>query len=102
MPALSPTMTDGKIVKWTIKEGDEFDEGDALCEIETDKATVPFEASEKGVLAKILADDNKSYQVGDTLAVSVKKKEDVSKFSDFTFDSLSGPKTESKPAQKTE
>lgn len=45
MPALSPTMTEGKILSWKIKIGDEFSEGDALCDIETDKATVTFEAS---------------------------------------------------------
>lgn len=61
---------------------------------------MPFEASEKGILAKILVADNKSHLVGDTLAVSVKKKDDVAKFSDFTLDSLSGSKTESKSTQK--
>jgi pyruvate dehydrogenase E2 component (dihydrolipoamide acetyltransferase) len=44
MPALSPTMTEGKIVKWNVKEGDAFGPGDSLCSIETDKATVDFEA----------------------------------------------------------
>ena len=48
-------MSEGKILSWKIKEGDEFTAGDALCDIETDKATVTYEASEKGVLAKILA-----------------------------------------------
>lgn len=42
MPALSPTMTEGKIVKWSVKEGDLIDVGDTICEVETDKATVAF------------------------------------------------------------
>ena len=58
MPALSPTMTEGKIVKWNIKEGESFGPGDSLCSIETDKATVDFEAQEKGILAKIIANSD--------------------------------------------
>lgn len=54
MPALSPTMTEGKIVKWNVKEGDHVDVGDSICEVETDKATVAFEATDKGYIAKIL------------------------------------------------
>ena len=87
MPALSPTMTEGKIINWKIKEGDSFSEGDALCEIETDKATVAFEASEKGVLAKITAPNNELLPVGSTLGVSVKKKDDVDKFKNYTEES---------------
>jgi pyruvate/2-oxoglutarate dehydrogenase complex dihydrolipoamide acyltransferase (E2) component len=44
MPALSPTMTDGTILKWNFKEGDKIEMGDVLCEIQTDKATVGFES----------------------------------------------------------
>ena len=53
MPALSPTMTEGKIVKWNVKEGDHIEVGDTICEIETDKATMAYESSEKGYIAKI-------------------------------------------------
>ena len=42
MPALSPTMSEGKVVKWTKKVGDQVNEGDVICEVETDKATVGF------------------------------------------------------------
>ncbi|KAG8438321.1 hypothetical protein GDO86_008849 [Hymenochirus boettgeri] len=54
MPALSPTMEEGNIVKWLKKEGESVNAGDALCEIETDKAVVTMESNDDGVLAKIL------------------------------------------------
>ncbi len=54
MPALSPTMTEGKLSKWLIKEGDEVKAGQVMAEIETDKATMEFEAVDEGVLEKIL------------------------------------------------
>jgi pyruvate dehydrogenase E1 component beta subunit len=54
MPALSPTMTSGTLAKWLVHEGDRVRSGDILAEIETDKATVEFEAAEDGVLGKIL------------------------------------------------
>src|SRR5215472_11171358 len=54
MPALSPTMTEGKIARWLKEEGEKVSAGDVLAEIETDKATVEMEAVEDGVLAKIV------------------------------------------------
>ncbi len=54
MPALSPTMEEGTLTKWFIKEGDTVSSGDLLAEIETDKATMEFEAVDEGVIAKIL------------------------------------------------
>ncbi|MBP7066297.1 biotin/lipoyl-containing protein, partial [Ferrovibrio sp.] len=54
MPALSPTMTEGKLAKWLVKEGDTVKAGDVMAEIETDKATMEFEAVDEGVLEKIL------------------------------------------------
>lgn len=54
LPALSPTMEAGTIVSWQKKVGDSLSEGDLLCEIETDKATMGFETPEEGYLAKIL------------------------------------------------
>jgi pyruvate dehydrogenase E1 component beta subunit len=57
MPALSPTMTEGKIAKWVKHEGDTVKSGDVLAEIETDKATMEVEAVDEGVLAKILVGD---------------------------------------------
>ena len=54
MPSLSPTMTEGTLIKWLKKEGDVIAPGDVLCEIQTDKAVMSFETEEEGVLAKIL------------------------------------------------
>ena len=54
MPALSPTMEEGKLAKWLVKEGDEVHSGDILAEIETDKATMEFEAVDEGRIGKIL------------------------------------------------
>ncbi len=57
MPALSPTMTEGKLAKWLVKEGDEVRAGDLIAEIETDKATMEVEAVDEGIVAKILVDE---------------------------------------------
>ena len=54
MPALSPTMTEGNLAKWHKKEGDAVKAGDVIAEIETDKATMEFEAVDEGTLGKIL------------------------------------------------
>jgi pyruvate dehydrogenase E2 component (dihydrolipoamide acetyltransferase) len=54
MPAMSPTMTEGGIASWKLKEGDAFTTGDVLVEIETDKATIDVEAQDDGFLAKII------------------------------------------------
>src|SRR6185312_9834515 len=54
MPALSPTMEEGKLAKWLVKEGDTVKSGDILAEIETDKATMEFEAVDEGTIGKIL------------------------------------------------
>ena len=54
MPALSPTMEEGTLLKWLVKEGDEVQAGDVIAEIETDKATMEVEAVDDGTIAKIL------------------------------------------------
>src|SRR5581483_4351847 len=54
MPALSPTMEEGKLARWLVKEGDTVKSGDILAEIETDKATMEFEAVDEGKIGKIL------------------------------------------------
>ena len=56
MPALSPTMEEGTLSKWLVKEGDEVSSGDVLAEIETDKATMEVESIDDGVVGKILVD----------------------------------------------
>ena len=74
MPAVSPTMTEGKILQWKINPGDSFGVGDALFSIETDKAVMDYEATEKGILAKIIVNSNEALAVGKNVAVVVKKK----------------------------
>ncbi len=70
MPALSPTMTEGNIAKWAVKEGDSFSAGDVLLEIETDKASMDVEAQDDGILAKITqGDGSKGIQVGSRIGV---------------------------------
>ncbi|WP_304951026.1 biotin/lipoyl-containing protein, partial [Sulfitobacter sp.] len=56
MPALSPTMEEGTLAKWLVKEGDTVSSGDIMAEIETDKATMEFEAVDEGTIGKILID----------------------------------------------
>jgi pyruvate dehydrogenase E2 component (dihydrolipoamide acetyltransferase) len=70
MPALSPTMEEGTLAKWLVKEGDTVASGDILAEIETDKATMEFEAVDEGTVAKILvADGTDGVKVGAPIAI---------------------------------
>src|SRR5580693_1135759 len=77
MPLLSPTMTEGKIAKWNKKEGDAIKRGDALAEVETDKATLDVEAYDPGTLLKILAPEGAVVKVGAPIAVIGKPGEDI-------------------------
>ncbi|KAF2643224.1 hypothetical protein P280DRAFT_467290 [Massarina eburnea CBS 473.64] len=78
MPALSPTMTEGNIASWKVKEGDSFVAGDVLLEIETDKASMDVEAQDDGVLAKIIqGDGSKAIQVGFRIAVTAEPGDDI-------------------------
>ena len=78
MPALSPTMTDGKLAKWHKKEGDAVESGDVIAEIETDKATMEIEAVEEGVLGKILvAEGTEEVPVNQVIALLLEDGEDV-------------------------
>ena len=79
MPALSPTMEQGKLAKWLKKEGDPIKSGDVLAEIETDKATMEVEAVDEGVLAKILVGDGTdNVAVNTPIGVIAGEGEDVS------------------------
>lgn len=79
MPALSPTMEEGTLAKWLVKEGDTVKSGDLLAEIETDKATMEFEAVDEGVIEKILvAEGTDNVKVGTVIAVIAGEGEDVS------------------------
>ena len=98
LPALSPTMEQGTIATWNIEEGGEFSAGDVICEIETDKATVAFEAQDDGVLAKILVQPGTEVKVGEPIMVTVESG-DVSSFSSFVLD---GSSTSSSSSSNTE
>ncbi|MCW9035310.1 MAG: pyruvate dehydrogenase complex E1 component subunit beta [Rhodospirillales bacterium] len=79
MPALSPTMTEGKITKWLKNEGDSVESGDVLAEIETDKATMEVEAVDEGTVGKILvAEGTDNVQVNSPIAVLLEDGEDAS------------------------
>ncbi|OAA78303.1 pyruvate dehydrogenase protein x component [Akanthomyces lecanii RCEF 1005] len=79
MPALSPTMTEGNIASWRVKEGETFIAGDVLLEIETDKATMDVEAQEDGIVMKIMSQDgSKAVPVGTRIAVLAEAGDDVS------------------------
>ena len=78
MPALSPTMTEGKITKWLKKEGDKIAAGDAIAEVETDKSNLEVEAFDDGYLLKILVKEEGSAPVGAPIAYIGEKGEKVS------------------------
>ncbi|OWB72417.1 hypothetical protein B5S31_g2126 [[Candida] boidinii] len=85
MPALSPTMTQGNMVKWHKSIGDKLAPGESIAEVETDKASMDFEFQEDGFLAKILVGDGtQDIPVGTPIAVYVEEESDVSAFADFT------------------
>src|SRR5579859_3122568 len=79
MPALSPTMTEGKLSKWVKKEGDKVKSGDVIAEIETDKATMEFEAVDEGTLGKILVPEGtEGVAVNTPIGVILEEGEDAS------------------------
>ncbi|WGH78368.1 pyruvate dehydrogenase complex dihydrolipoamide acetyltransferase [Jannaschia ovalis] len=79
MPALSPTMEEGTLAKWLVKEGDTVASGDLLAEIETDKATMEFEAVDEGTIGKILvAEGTENVKVNSPIAVLLEEGEDAS------------------------
>ena len=78
MPALSPTMEEGTLAKWLVKEGDEVKSGDLIAEIETDKATMEFEAVDEGTIAQILVPEGTdNVKVGTVIAVIAGEGEDA-------------------------
>src|SRR5690554_3457702 len=78
MPALSPTMEEGTLARWLVKEGDTVSAGDVLAEIETDKATMEFESIDEGTVGKILVPEgSEGVKVGTVIAVLAAEGEDV-------------------------
>ena len=78
MPALSPTMEEGTLSKWLVKEGDKVESGDLIAEIETDKATMEVEAIDEGVIGKILVDEGQeSIKVNVPIAILLLEDEEL-------------------------
>ncbi|KAG5190403.1 putative dihydrolipoyllysineresidue acetyltransferase component of pyruvate dehydrogenase complex [Tribonema minus] len=98
MPALSPTMEHGNLAKWLKAAGDEIAAGDIICQVETDKATVDFEAQDEGFVAKLLVPEGaQSITVGDPILITVEDKDSVA-----AFESYEAPATKEAPAPEPE
>ncbi len=96
MPALSPTMEEGTLAKWLVKEGDEVRSGDLIAEIETDKATMEMEAVDEGTVGKLLvAEGTEGVPVNETIAVILEEGEDAS-----AADNVAAPARTQAPAPK--
>ena len=79
MPALSPTMEEGTLAKWLVKEGDQISSGDIIAEIETDKATMEGETVDEGTVGKILvAEGSEGVKVNTPIAIVLAEGEDAS------------------------
>jgi pyruvate dehydrogenase E2 component (dihydrolipoamide acetyltransferase) len=116
MPALSPTMTEGNLARWLKKEGDEVHSGDVIAEIETDKATMEYEAADEGRLGKIIVPEGaQGIKVNQPIALLLEEGEDPAELEKFTASAqpaggppraepqgtplvMPGPKTEPAPA----
>jgi pyruvate dehydrogenase E2 component (dihydrolipoamide acetyltransferase) len=102
MPALSPTMEEGTLSTWLMKEGDTVSSGDLLAEIETDKATMEIEAVEEGVLAKILVQSGtEGVKVNAPIAILLEDDEDASVLDGYTVGGASAAPAPA-PAPKAE
>lgn len=101
MPALSPTMEEGNLVKWHKKEGDKITAGMVIAEIETDKATMEVEAVDEGVLGKILIPEGtEAVKVNTLIALLLEKGEDANSLTGYTSAAVEAVKP-SAPAQST-
>ncbi|MCK0139012.1 pyruvate dehydrogenase complex E1 component subunit beta [Aliiroseovarius sp. F47248L] len=99
MPALSPTMEEGTLAKWLVKEGDEVASGDIIAEIETDKATMEFEAVDEGIIGKILVDEGtEGVKVNTPIAVLIEEGESAD---DIATPAAAQPDTDAPEAADT-
>lgn len=84
MPKVSPTMTAGRLICWKKEEGESFEEGDEIADVESDKATMPISAREDGFMARILVQaDTPDIPLGQVLAITVEEEADVAAFKDY-------------------
>jgi pyruvate dehydrogenase E2 component (dihydrolipoamide acetyltransferase) len=99
MPALSPTMEEGTLSKWLVKEGDSVRAGDIMAEIETDKATMEFEAVDEGVIARIeVAEGTEGVKVGTVIALLAGEGEDASAVTSAPATAAPAPAKTAEPA----
>ncbi len=102
MPALSPTMEEGTLAKWLVKEGDTISSGDLIAEIETDKATMEFEAVDEGVVGKIMIPEGtENVKVNTVIAVLLEDGESADDIGSATA-APTAPETPAEPAPQTE
>src|ERR671934_2864449 len=98
MPALSPTMEKGNLAKWLKKEGDQVKPGDVIAEIETDKATMEYEAVDEGTLAKIVVPEGAAdVPVNQLIAVMAAEGEDVKAAASSAGKGAPAPTSAAKP-----
>ncbi len=101
MPALSPTMEEGTLAKWLVKPGDKVEAGDIMAEIETDKATMEFEAVDEGTIASIAVDEgSEGVKVGTVIAMLAEEGEDLAEAAAAA--PSDDAKTKGKPADESE
>ncbi|MCK8483842.1 pyruvate dehydrogenase complex dihydrolipoamide acetyltransferase [Aliiroseovarius sp. S2029] len=101
MPALSPTMEEGTLAKWLVKEGDEVASGDLLAEIETDKATMEFEAVDEGIIGKILIEEGtEGVKVNTAIAILVEEGEEVGEVAESAPATPAAAEAEAAPEAK--
>lgn len=102
MAQLSPTMEEGKLVEWKVKEGDEVSQGDVLAEVETDKANMDIEAMTGGTVRALLISEGDVVEVGALIGVLGDPDEDVSELVDGAKPSVAGEDEEDAEADETE
>lgn len=100
MPSLSPTMDSGALAEWYVNEGDAFAAGDAVAKIETDKASIDFEAQDDGFVAKILAaaGDGKDLALGTPIMIVVEEEEHVKAFANYVHPTTTATVVAAAPA----
>ena len=101
MPALSPTMTEGNLAKWTVKEGDKIKSGQVIAEIETDKATMEVEAVDEGVVGKIMvAAGTEGVKVNELIALLLEDGEDIKALDGYKPKAAAASSSAPKPEEK--
>src|SRR5436853_2653854 len=102
MPKLSPTMEEGQIARWAKNEGDSFEAGETLAEVDTDKATMEMTALTGGTLLKILKGSGETAALGEAIAITGNKGEDISALlSEIGTSTPAAPAAKSEPAAST-